>query len=130
LLDDDLKPVGRLLAEPVALIDVIYVLCEAQAKAAGVSDEGFGEAMAGDVIEAARDAFLAEFVDFFPRAQARTTLHKAMDLARRTATRTVELAAERAGQTLATVDVEAEAEKLLKQLSGGSPASSASIPSP
>lgn len=69
---------GKLLQElsvnPVLLVDLLFVLCEAQAGALGVTDEQFGEAMAGDAIAAATDAFAAALVDFSPSPRARASL--------------------------------------------------------
>jgi len=56
----------RLRNDVVLLCDVIYALCADQAEKAGVSDEGFGRALAGDVIDDATRALLEELADFFP----------------------------------------------------------------
>ena len=70
----------RLYTDPVFLVDVIYVLCKPQADERGVSDEQFGQAMAGDAIELATDALIDEIIDFFPnrrdRERARQVLEK------------------------------------------------------
>ena len=72
LLDVDLmesvngKLVEQLANDPVLLVDVLYSICKPQADRDGVSDEQFGEAMAGDAIERGTMAFLEELVDFFP----------------------------------------------------------------
>jgi hypothetical protein len=67
------KLLERLTTEPILLCDVIYALCKPQADAAGVKDEDFGRAMAGDAIDLATTALLEELVDFFP-ARRRTLL--------------------------------------------------------
>ena len=67
----------RLVGDPVLLCDVIYALCKPQADADGVSDEDFGRAMAGDVIDDATTAFLENLVDFFP-LRRRRLLEKAL----------------------------------------------------
>ena len=70
----------RLYADPILLVDVIYVACKPQADDAGVTDEQFGEAMAGDAIDRATAALVEELVDFFPnrrdRERARRVLAK------------------------------------------------------
>ena len=77
LLDVDLldaaggKLLERLIADPVLLCDVVYGLVKPQADQAGVSDEDFGRAMAGDAIDAATSALLEELVGFFPQARRR-----------------------------------------------------------
>lgn len=67
----------RLVSDPILLCDVIYVVCRPQAETAGVSDEDFGRAMAGDAIDAATTAVLEELADFFPGARGEV-LRKAL----------------------------------------------------
>lgn len=102
LLDVDLMDAigGGLLArmgtDPVLLIDVLYALCEPQARAGGVSDVEFGEAFDGDVVEAAVGAFLDELLGFFrpaPRRLMKRALERGqalMDLGMRQATTALE----------------------------------------
>ena len=74
----------RLHSDPCFLVDVLYVVCKPEADAAGVTDEQFGEAMAGDAIDQATKALLEEIVDFSPsprdRARARRVLEKATEM--------------------------------------------------
>ena len=72
----------RVANDPILLVDILWVLCEGQAKAAGVTDDDFGSSLAGDSISDATRAFLDELVDFFPGAR-RLFLKKAVDLARK-----------------------------------------------
>ena len=72
----------RVANDPILLVDILWVLCEGQAKAAGVTDDDFGSSLAGDSISDATRAFLDELVDFFPGAR-RLFLRKAVDLARK-----------------------------------------------
>ena len=72
----------RVANDPILLVDILWVLCEVQAKAAGVTDDDFGSSLAGDSISDATRAFLDELVDFFPGAR-RLFLKKAVDLARK-----------------------------------------------
>jgi len=74
--------IDRIANDPVLLVDILWVLCEGQAKSAGATDEDFGCSLAGDAIEEATRAFLDELVDFFPGAR-RLFLKKAVGLARR-----------------------------------------------
>ena len=39
------------LGDPIKLVDILYVLCKPQAEALKVTDEEFGESLAGDVLE-------------------------------------------------------------------------------
>ena len=61
----------RLSTDPILLCDVVYVLCKPEADQQNVTDEQFGQAMAGDAIEHATTALLEELVDFFPLARRR-----------------------------------------------------------
>ena len=74
--------IDRIASDPCLLVDILWVVCERQAKDAGVADEDFGASLAGDSIEEATRAFLDELVDFFPGAR-RLFLKKAVGLARR-----------------------------------------------
>ena len=74
--------IDRVANDPILLCDILWVLCEQQAKLAGVTDDDFGSSLAGDSIETATRAFLDELVDFFPGAR-RLFLKKAVDLARK-----------------------------------------------
>ena len=58
-----------LALDPVVLVDVLYAVCKPQADAACIEPEAFGSGMAGDVIDDATVAFLAELVDFFPKSR-------------------------------------------------------------
>jgi len=76
--------VFRLIADPVLLVDVLYVVCQEQASAASVDDAAFGRAMAGDAIDAATRALLEELADFTPsprdRARARKVIAATWEL--------------------------------------------------
>jgi hypothetical protein len=76
---DVAESVKRLASDPILLCDVIFVLCRDQAAERGVVDEDFGRAMAGDAIEAATDALIAEYVDFCPSPRDRANLRRAME---------------------------------------------------
>jgi len=67
----------RLVNDSCLLCDLIYVVCQDQAKAAKISDEDFGRAMGGDAIDCATSAVLEELADFFPSPR-RGLLKKAL----------------------------------------------------
>lgn len=119
LVDEQAKPLGALLGNPVQLVDVLYVLCKEQADAANVSDETFGRSFNGDVLEAATDAFLEELFGFFPKRQ-RETLAKMKAKASQLAI----LVNDEQQRSLDNLDLELLAKKL-KQSSTDAPASSA-----
>ena len=51
----------QLSSDPVLLVDVLYAICKPEADKLGVSDEDFGESMAGDAIEQATETDIAPF---------------------------------------------------------------------
>lgn len=114
----------RLGGDVILLVNVLYVLCKSQADRQGVSDEQFGEALAGDALEQATNAFAEAWADFFPQSR-RSVLNAALAKGRDVDRRVAELAVtEIAGQ-----DVELLAKQLISgKEPGPSPASSASTP--
>lgn len=82
--DGDVKVdlIDRIANDPCLLVDILWVIVEAQAKEDGVSDIDFGSSLAGEAIESATKAFLDELVDFFPGAK-RLFLEKAVGLSRK-----------------------------------------------
>jgi hypothetical protein len=118
------KLLERLVADPVLLCDILYVLCKPQADAAGVSDEDFGRAMAGDAIEAATTAFLEELADFFPKGK-RELLQKALGKLRKLQA----MALSAAGERLDSPELEEQLREMIAGgLSGNSPGLPASAP--
>ena len=85
-LDKNNKPSAELLerlsSDPVLLVDVLYAVCKPQADKQNITDEDFGEAMAGDAIEHATTALLEEIIDFFP-ATKRLVMQKILSASRR-----------------------------------------------
>ena len=60
------KLLDRFILDPILLCDVIYVICKPEADKEKITDEQFGQAMAGDAIEHATEALLEELINFFP----------------------------------------------------------------
>jgi hypothetical protein len=81
LADDGLKPLYALLADPITLVDVLYLLAGAEGRA--VAEESFGGAISGDVIQAAADAFVEALVDFFPDPAKRAALRGVLEKGKR-----------------------------------------------
>lgn len=88
------KLIERLVSDPVLLCDVIFVLCQPEAEARGITDEQFGQAMAGDAIDSATSALLEELVDFFPSGK-RQVLTKALAKLKAFEAKAIELASKR-----------------------------------
>jgi len=83
LIENQLTPLAQLLADPVALVDTVWVLVEPQAKAAGLTDEQFGQSLSGDSVDQMATAFMEALTDFFPKRQSdllKTLLQKQRQL--------------------------------------------------
>ena len=123
LIENGSEGLAKLLGDPISLVDVIYVLCRDQAEKQGVTDEQFGEAMAGDAIQGASNAFLEAFADFFQEPRVRAGIRKMLVLSRKV----TDLAMSEMTKTLESVDVDQEARKLIASF-GTAPGSSESTP--
>ena len=117
----------KLVGDPVLLCDVLFVLVQPDAEAKGVSDEEFGRALGGDVLDQATTALLEELVDFFPsgrRAVFRKALEKLKALE--------QMALATANDRLDSDELEQQMKTALASTpgssSGSSPESSGSIP--
>ena len=118
--------VQKLMADPVVLCDVIYVLCKPQADERKISDEDFGRAMAGDAIDAALRGLLEELVDFSPSPRDRTAMKKAMKMIWETMDATHDIIEERLPGELKKIA--ADALSNAKNSFGAAPESSDSTP--
>jgi len=120
--------IQRLATDPMLLCDVIYAICKPDADKRNVSDEQFGQSMAGDVIEHATVALLEELVDFFPDAK-RQVLRKAVEKFKKVQTRAVETADKYLDSPIFEKRIE-DALKNITDFSGNLPESSESILTP
>lgn len=113
----------RLSLDVVLLCDVLYALCEPQAKAANVSDEDFGRAMGGDSLLLGQQALLQELADFF-QSLGRTEQTRMIEAQRKL----ILAAVARVEQRLQALNID----QLVASIVGGSfpsvPGSSASTP--
>ncbi len=111
----------RLFGDPVTLCDVLYAACRPEAEKAGVSDEDFGRAMAGDALEHAARALVSELVAFFPNPRERAALSRVVQA--------IEAATDRARtaveERLASGELERAIDRALAPATAG-PSSSAS----
>jgi hypothetical protein len=104
----------RLADDPVILVNVLYVLCRAEADARGVTDEDFGRAMVGGVLDDAASALFKELLAFFPSGPRARALARLATLLK-------------ARQQAAT-EMAAALESIPGGSSGASPASAESTP--
>jgi hypothetical protein len=79
--------ITKLGTDEFLLCDVLYCLVKPQADSLNITSEQFGQALGGDVILAAHNAFYDEIIDFFQkrgrtdRAKAAATQQKMINLA-------------------------------------------------
>jgi hypothetical protein len=121
LVDDGMQALGRLVADPVRLADVLYVLCKDDADGKNISDENFGRALAGDAITAAAEALVEELIDFFPDERSRAALRKCVEAGRQVRTKLLT----HTETMLEAIDPDECAKRLINSWTS-SPASSAS----
>jgi len=117
----------RLLGDPIFLVDVLYCLCKSQAEAKNISDEQFGEAMAGDHIGAAKNTLIEELKSFFPTPEER----QAVDRAIKKGHQMIDLLRKKSLLMMDELNMDAEVDKILElfgETSTNSPESSESIP--
>lgn len=120
LLDVDLlsiasgKLIDQLVADPILIVDVLYVVIKPEADKLGITDENFGSSMGGDCIEQATTALLEALIGFFPSAQDRANLKRVLDAINKAMDKARTLATER----LANIDQIAEAAVLQAMKSG------------
>jgi hypothetical protein len=110
LQEGDPPLLTRLATDVYLLCDVLFVLIEPQAEAAGVTDEEFGAALGGDVILAASTAFWEELELFF-RGLGRTELGTAVAVQKATIQAAVDLGTKR----LLAISPEGIAEAILNE---------------
>jgi hypothetical protein len=109
LIDGNFEALGKLVGDPVGLVEVLYCLCKDEADRLGVSDEDFGRGMGGDSLARATDAFLAEYTDFFPDPRVRAGLAKVLEKGKIVR----DLMMDRMEEMLDKVDPGSEAAKLI-----------------
>ena len=124
-LDKNNKPSAELLerlsSDPVLLVDVLYAVCKPQADKLGVTDEDFGEAMAGDAIEYATSALLEEVINFFPESK-RMVMQRILS-----ASRKFSEAARKKLEAELNGEFESRVVSTLEQLTGSSGTAQASV---
>jgi hypothetical protein len=125
LVDEGLEELGRFLADPIRLADVLFVLCQEEAVSKNVSDEDFGRALYGDALQAGAEALVEELVDFFPDPRSRAALRKVLTTGRQVRTKLLD----QAERMLDELDVDSCASELMTSWTN-SRGSSASTPDP
>lgn len=86
--DSDL--IERLYNDCMLLADVLYAICEPQAKQREIDSAGFGELLCGETIDKACESMMRDLVDFFPSGR-RPAVEQIWRAARRVETERVKL---------------------------------------
>lgn len=134
----DFGPVAqRLSADPVLLVDVLWVLCRDQCNTANINAKQFGESLIGDTIDAAAEALVRARADFSP-TRMRSLILKTMETGNRIREKAAQMATERLDDPEIEARIMAAAEAKLRaemeaalmrfESAGNSPESSASPP--
>lgn len=113
------------------LVDVIYAIIKPQADVAGVSDEEFGQALGGEAIAAAHEAFWKELADFFRSLRRRPGAPEAKAIEKQLAL--VEAAMAAVEKKIGDLDVEQIVEKAARtdgDSSSSAPGSADATPAP
>jgi hypothetical protein len=116
---------ARLATDVVLVCDVLYAILKPDLDQAGISDEAFGQRLAGAAIAAAYEALCEELCDFF-RSLGRTELVKVIQTQRAVVRQVVEAAERR----IDGLPIEALIAQTLGTPSTSSPALPALIPTP
>lgn len=128
VLDDDLRRLREIAADPELFARVLFVLCGDEAKQYG--EDAFQAGLCGDALVAAWDAFMGAYADFCP-SHRRDLLRRMAEKAKQVA----DLATEQAAREIDAIDPAAALAGLASSPtpSGtptGSRASSGSTPAP
>lgn len=127
LANVDSETFRAVMADPSRICDILFAVCLPLARERGVTDEAFGELLAGDSLQEATAALLEGIASFSPSPALRAALGKEF---RALMTSTENVHRKLAGsidETTLTAAIEAayEAELRRQATSGGSPASAA-----
>lgn len=99
------------LADPIALGEMLFILCMDEAEKRSLSESQFYDLFVGDVIETARVALLEEIVDFFPGAPRRQALRTMIEKFRELEKVRTEMTAQRV-QMMDVKNLQAQLEKV------------------
>lgn len=120
----------RLMSDPELLANVLCAIVRPQLEAQGISDEEFGEGLAGDPIDQATRALVEDLADFFPQPAQRAALHKLLIAMDEVTARGMDLVTTKIDAAMPAKRAEAIAkiDSILGGLFTSGPASSESIP--
>lgn len=125
-----LQPLADFIKEDVVrFAETLLAVLQPDLDTRQVKPEDFIEALDGDALWGAGQAFARAYVDFFHQVAARPSLHKVLDKSNELTAKVLE----RAAVAVDAINVDREVERIAKSLNGSSgttPASSESTPAP
>jgi hypothetical protein len=116
---------ARLSSDPIALADLLWLVCQEQAATAMITDTDFGRLLAGDVIDQATEALLEGMVEFLPESRRRL-----LNLARAKLRETETATLAKAEEMLQAIDPHAIARQAINPPSPPPPSSPSVMPTP
>lgn len=116
--------IQRLSTDPVLLVDAMYLICAAQAKAEGIDSAAFGALFNGDAIGDAVDALTQAIVDFCRNPKARASLTELLRLSKEAENKAIDLV----NAKLAGINLDELAATALRQAESKSGVSSTNAP--
>jgi hypothetical protein len=121
--DDNCRMLGQILSDPSMLFAVICAIIKPQLTAQGISEEELGDAIGGDSLEKASEAFTEALTDFFPSEKQRKAAKGILALMRTAHEKKIQEVMAKIEEIRSRVDAGD-----LTSLSGDLPESSASTP--
>jgi len=112
--------ITRIGTDVIMMVDIIYCLIKPQAELQNITDAEFGQALGGEAVKSACDAFYAEMIDFF-RGSGRTDRVKAIEKQ----TQIIGLAVSRAEAEINQFEIGPVLDRMFGNLSSVSPGPSA-----
>jgi len=109
----------QLGSDPILLVDVLYAVCKPTVDTLGLTDEQFGERLAGDAIAEASTALMKALVDFFPERQTREALTRVLAKGQEIESEAARRLVRGVDEGLEKIDVGGEAERLIRGESSG-----------
>lgn len=126
LLDLKEQTIDKLINDAYLLVDILWVLCEEQAKVKvwtknekeikGVSAVEFGEGLAGETIDNATEALLNEIVNFLPNPRQREIFSNSLKMIKKVMDRTYDKVEKVMSDPKLTEAVEKEVDEKLNTL--------------
>ena len=115
LLNEECRPLLGLISDSLRLAQVLFIACDEQAKAAGITEDAFLDAFYGDVVDTAGDAFSVAFVDFFPNPQIRAAITEMLGLSRKLRSEIATAASEKVAAAIASTDTSSIANSIVSR---------------